>query len=99
MTTSVRSTRDIAAAVRGRRHDLGLSQAALADRAGVSRRWISQFEAGKSTAELGLVLRILDALALTLELRDASVPAEASSDKRSAVDLDVHLDSFRPSSG
>ncbi len=93
---SVRSIRDVAAAIRGRRHDLGISQVELASRAGVSRKWISEFEAGKSTAEFGLVLRVLDALALSLELDDASTQ-EGSSEDRGAVDLDVLLNRFRAS--
>jgi y4mF family transcriptional regulator len=64
----VHSIRDLAAAVRGRRRDLGLSQAELASRAGVSRKWIYQFEAGKPTAELRLVLKVLDALGLVLDV-------------------------------
>jgi HTH-type transcriptional regulator/antitoxin HipB len=64
----VRSIRDLAAVVRGRRRDLGLSQAELAARAGVSRKWIYQFEAGKPTAELRLILRVLDALGLVLDV-------------------------------
>jgi HTH-type transcriptional regulator/antitoxin HipB len=64
----VRSIRDLAAVVRGRRKDLGLSQAELAARAGVSRKWIYQFEAGKPTAELRLILRVLDALGLVLDV-------------------------------
>lgn len=91
---NARSIRDVAAAVRGRRHDLGLSQAELAHRAGVSRKWVSEFETGKSSAEFGLVLRVLDALALGLELRDVRSVREGSSD-HGAVDLDLLLDRFR----
>src|SRR6202023_1256076 len=61
-----RSIRDFAAAVRGRRRDLGMSQAELAAHAGVSRKWIYEFEAGKPNAELGLILRVVDALGLQL---------------------------------
>lgn len=64
----VRSIRDLASVVRGRRRDLGLSQAELAVRAGVSRKWIYQFEAGKPTAELRLILRVLEALGLILDV-------------------------------
>jgi HTH-type transcriptional regulator / antitoxin HipB len=76
---SVDSIHAIAAAVRGRRLSLGLSQAQLADRARVSRQWISEFEAGKPTAELGLVLRLIDALGLCLNLAE---PAEGACDDR-----------------
>lgn len=51
-------------AVLGRRRALDLSQAQVAVRAGVSRKWLSEFEQGKVTAELGLVLRLLDSLDL-----------------------------------
>jgi transcriptional regulator with XRE-family HTH domain len=62
------SIADVAALVRGRRMDLGLSQGDLARRAKVSRKWINEFEAGgKATAELGHVLRVLEALDVDLE--------------------------------
>ena len=64
----VRSIRDLAATVRGRRKDLGISQAELAARAGISRKWVYEFEAGKPTAELRLILRVLDALGLVLDV-------------------------------
>jgi HTH-type transcriptional regulator / antitoxin HipB len=86
---TIRSIRDLAAAVRGRRKDLQMSQAELAGLAGVSRKWIYEFEHGKPTAEFGLVLRVLDELGLDLELRPpAAKPA-------SAVDLDALLDEHR----
>jgi HTH-type transcriptional regulator/antitoxin HipB len=90
---TVRSIRDLAAAVRGRRIDLGLTQAELASRAGVSRKWIYEFEAGKPKAEFGLILRVLDALALALELTpsdDVRASAEGAT-----VDLDVLIDEHR----
>lgn len=45
-----------------------MSQAALAEAAGVSRRWLSALESGKATAEIGLVLRTTHALGLVLSL-------------------------------
>lgn len=64
----VNVARDLGAAVRGRRLDLGRSQGDLAARAGVSRRWLSAFEAGKGSVELGMVLRVLAALDLELHV-------------------------------
>jgi HTH-type transcriptional regulator / antitoxin HipB len=96
MSTTITSIRDIAAAVRGRRQNLGLSQADVARLAGVSRQWVNEFESGKPTAELRLVVRLLDALRLSLSLdeRDGhsrtSLPSVSSS-----VDLDVLLDDYR----
>ena len=60
--------RELAAVVRAERKSLGLSQALLAQRAGVGRDWIIGLEKGKSTAEIGLVLRTLRALGLDLDL-------------------------------
>lgn len=87
----VRSIRDLAAAVRGRRRDLGLSQAELAARAGVSRKWIYQFEAGKPTAELRLILRVLDALGLVLDV----TYDEATAGEQTAGDLDALIEAHR----
>jgi HTH-type transcriptional regulator / antitoxin HipB len=89
----VHSVRDFAAAVRGRRRDLRMSQAELALRAGVSRKWIYEFEAGKPNAELGLILRVMDALGLQLEL---SLDEHARGAVRGeAVDLDVLINEHR----
>ena len=42
----IRTIRDIGNAIRGRRHALGWSQADLASRAGLSRKWVSEAERG-----------------------------------------------------
>jgi len=89
----INSTQDVAATVRGRRQELGLSQAELATRAGVSRDWVNQIEAGKATAEFGLVIRLLDALRLRLD-----IDVRASGDDTptgGSVDLDALLDEYR----
>jgi HTH-type transcriptional regulator/antitoxin HipB len=90
---TVRSIRDLAATVRGRRADLCLSQANLASRAGVSRKWIYEFEAGKSTAGIGTLLRVFDALGLALDVtpRDGAHPRAG----RDLVDLDALIDEHR----
>ena len=93
----VHSIRDVAATVRGRRQDLGLSQAELAKRAGVSRKWIYEFEATKPTAEFGLVLGVLEELGLSLELsKESDTEQQAVPAPRAAVDLDALLDALRP---
>ena len=67
----VRSTEDLAALVRERRQALGLSQKQLASLVGVQRLWIIQFEGGKETVELRLVLKTLAALELHLFVEEA----------------------------
>jgi HTH-type transcriptional regulator/antitoxin HipB len=95
LSPTVNSIRDLAATVRGRRLDLRLSQAELAGRARVSRQWISEFEAGKPTAELGLVIRLLEALELRLSL-DAHPGDELGTrpPAGATVDLDDMLDEY-----
>lgn len=82
----------IAAAAKGRRLDLKLSQAALAERANVSREWLNAFERGKLTVELRLVLRVLDALGLHLEVNDWRYGAEA--EQPDHIDLNRHLQEY-----
>ena len=52
----------IAATVRGVRRQQGLTQARLAEKAGVSRLFVIELEGGHPRAELGKVLSVLDAL-------------------------------------
>ena len=68
---TIRTVADLAALIRGKRIELALSQADLAARAGVSRKWIYEFEAGRERAELRLVLGVLDALGLDLNVGPA----------------------------
>jgi HTH-type transcriptional regulator/antitoxin HipB len=90
MATRIGSLHDLAAAVRGRRQELGLSQAQLAARARVSRAWVNAFEAGKPAAELRLVLAVVDALGLEFQLgdREDGPPHDAT------VDLDELLEDY-----
>jgi HTH-type transcriptional regulator/antitoxin HipB len=65
--------------IRLKRQEKGLSQIALAARLGVERKWIIRLEAGNSKAELGLILKALDALGLQAFLRsNESLPADKS---------------------
>lgn len=87
--------RDLALAVRARRRELGWSQQQLADRCGTSRKWLSQFEQGKPSVELGLTLQVLEVLELQLSVdpvnaRPAVVRREHNEPGR-RVDLDDHL--------
>jgi hypothetical protein len=57
---------DLGPYVRGRRRELGPTQAALAAEALVSRRWLSDLEAAKPTAELGPAIKVVQAMGLEL---------------------------------
>jgi HTH-type transcriptional regulator/antitoxin HipB len=68
--------------VRAERERQGLKQAELALAAGVSYRTVLQIEKGKPTSRLDVVIRVVEALGLTLEVRAASrllAPAARSS--------------------
>lgn len=82
----VRTARELGAAVRAARRDQGLTQADLAARIGATRAWVSAFENGKPSAELGLALRTIDALGLVADLVHAG-PLHGG------IDLDDLLDS------
>lgn len=56
--------------VHERRTRLGWSQAELAERMGVSRRWVNEFEGGKGTAQLRLAFDALAVLGLVLEAHE-----------------------------
>lgn len=58
----------LGAIVAARRSELGITQARLARRCGVSRQWVVRFEGGANNVETGLALRVLRALDLHLEL-------------------------------
>lgn len=66
----------LGAMARDARMAAGLSQTALGDRIGASRFWVAAFEKGKPSAELGLALKALQALGLTVQV-DALASAEA----------------------
>jgi HTH-type transcriptional regulator/antitoxin HipB len=65
----IRGARELGLLIRDRRRRLSLTQAELAERIGASRHWVMGMEAGKSTAEVGLVLAALAALDLVCDLR------------------------------
>lgn len=85
----VRSARDLGLLIKDRRRKLRLSQAALAERIGASRHWVMDVEAGKKTAEVGLVLDALAALGMSCRVRPrASSGGEgAASHANSPADL------------
>jgi HTH-type transcriptional regulator/antitoxin HipB len=87
----IRTAVDLGTVIRDRRKQLGLDQATLAKRIGATRQWVIGVERGKPRAELGLVLRALDALGIPLAAGDkpggsASVPS---------VDIDAIVRSAR----
>jgi len=58
----------LGALVRERREAAGLTQTQLAERIGASRFWVAAFEKGKPSAELGLALKAIQALGLSIRI-------------------------------
>jgi HTH-type transcriptional regulator/antitoxin HipB len=82
----------LGATVKTQRQRLGLTQAATAERAEVSRSWLARVEAGHRAAELEQVLRLLRAVGLVIVLRASE--ADASPNGQAARDLrDRHRES------
>ena len=69
--------------VRLKRRERGLSQSALAALLGVERKWVIRLESGNPKAELGLVLRVLNALDLRASLGEEKPPS-LSKDSRAS---------------
>ena len=65
---AIQSVRELGAGLRAARKSLGLTQADLALAAGVGLRFVVELEAGKSTVQLGLALRVIDTLGKSLLL-------------------------------
>ena len=83
----IKTSNDIGALIRGLRSGLGWTQEELARRVGVSRLWVVQLEKGKPTAQIGLALRALKELGVTL---DASSPPSTSSDRAADPMIDLN---------
>lgn len=102
--TTVRTLRDLGAAVRDARSSAGLTQQDLATRAGLARQWVIQLEGGRTNPTWENVRAVCDALDLTLTLSqtgphdvDAPLPSPADVPQTpvsqpDGVDLDDLID-------
>jgi HTH-type transcriptional regulator/antitoxin HipB len=66
----IRTALELGAFLRDLRTKRGLDQGTLARQVGVSRQWIVAIEKGKPRAPIGLVLRTLSALGVSLDVED-----------------------------
>jgi HTH-type transcriptional regulator / antitoxin HipB len=72
--TNLRTAEQLGAAIRLKRKEKSLTQNELAKLLGAERKWVINLESGNSKAEIGLVLRALEALKLRASLTDAEKP-------------------------
>jgi HTH-type transcriptional regulator/antitoxin HipB len=95
----IRTATDLGAFIRERRTKLGWDQVSLAKKAGTSRKWLVEVEQGKPGAEIGLILRTLKSLEISINLEanseaDSSV-ATPPPVKAKAPDINSVLDSLK----
>ncbi len=88
------TARDLAAVVRGRRTDLGLSQHQLASQAEVSRSWLAKLELARPSAEFSRLVALLDSLGLKLEVSPGQAEGSDRGTGRVELDLDRHLERY-----
>lgn len=91
----VRTPLDLGLIIRQQRRHLGLNQTDLASRVGVGRQWIVAIEHGKARAELGLVLRTLAALDLTLAVDGGSDTPMRKDSSVAPIDIDAVVDAAK----
>jgi HTH-type transcriptional regulator / antitoxin HipB len=92
----IRTPTDLGALIRDRRAKMALDQTSLAQRVGASRKWLVEAEHGNPGASIGLILRTLQALGVSLEVNDGrGAPLRRGTSVASSIDIDQHLERFR----
>ena len=91
----IRTATDLGAFIRERRTALGMDQLSLAKKAGTSRKWLVEVEQGKPGAEIGLILRTLKSLEISINLAADTLVATPTPGKEKAPDIDSVLDSLK----
>jgi|SRR5215469_4820858 len=93
----IRNVSDLGALIREKRLKLGLDQIDLAQKAGTSRKWLVEVENGKPRAEIGLILRTLKVLGVTLSVTDAvsDLPARSAKTPAPSVDINQVINSLK----
>jgi HTH-type transcriptional regulator/antitoxin HipB len=91
----IRTATDLGAFIRERRTALGWDQVSLAKKAGTSRKWLVEVEQGKPGAEIGLILRTLKSLEISIDVEADSPVGTSSQSKAKAPDINSVLDSLK----
>jgi HTH-type transcriptional regulator/antitoxin HipB len=89
----IRTAADLGAFIRERRTNLGMDQIAL--KAGTSRKWLVEVEQGKSRAEIGLILRSLKSLGVSVDLKTDSSHETPSIGNASTPSINSVLDALK----
>jgi HTH-type transcriptional regulator/antitoxin HipB len=82
--------------IRERRREQRLDQRSLANKVGVSRQWVIAAEKGNPGAELGLVLKTLEALGVRLSVESKElVRGRSAASGLPPIDIDAVVDRAR----
>jgi transcriptional regulator with XRE-family HTH domain len=84
----LQTAEQLGAAIRLKRREKGLTQSGLAELLGAERKWVINLESGNSKAEIGLVLRALEALDLRAFLVDSNEPKTRAKPRGTSSRLD-----------
>jgi HTH-type transcriptional regulator/antitoxin HipB len=71
------TVQELGKTIRAARVQLRLTQEELAAAAGVGERFLSEIERGKATARFDTILRVLDALGLTISVTPRQRPTSS----------------------
>jgi HTH-type transcriptional regulator/antitoxin HipB len=91
----IRTATDLGAFIRERRTKLGMDQVALAEAAGTSRKWIIEVEQGKPRAEIGLLLRTLKTLGVSIDLKIEPSSAASTNSETKVGDINSVLNALK----
>jgi len=72
-----------------------MDQIELAKKAGTSRKWLVEVERGKSGAEIGLILRTLKSLEISIDLEADTSVLPPTPGKAKAPNINSVLDSLK----
>jgi HTH-type transcriptional regulator/antitoxin HipB len=72
-----------------------MDQISLAKKAGTSRKWLVEVEQGKPGAEIGLILRTLKSLEISIDLEADPSVATPPQGKAKTPDINSVLDSLK----
>ncbi len=85
--TTILTSAALGALVRQTREGANLTQTQLAERIGASRFWVAAFEKGKPSAELGLALKAVQALGLTILIEASPASSDGTLQEVSATPM------------
>jgi len=87
---TIRNAKDLGLSIKERRTALGLDQVSLAQKVGVSRKWIIDIEKGKPRASVELALRTLSVLGIQFTTDDEAT--KGGSNPKIAASSPINID-------